>query len=1017
MKLKRLKQGLGMSSIALLLSACTFNTKTTRTSTNTQTTSVADTTSIAETTTEDINSNITTTDLFTTTEALTSTAPVTTTYVTTTGEVITTTEAISTSVETTTAETTTIDNTTTVDNTTTANTTTVDTTTAANTTTEPVTTTVETTTEEETTTSPQTTTLNTTTADITTTFPYTSTNIATTTAIEVSTSNTTTYNSTTNTSSNVETTSEDLTTTESGTIDNMGSLTILTSKSYSEGAYIEAQLINGTDASDYTAYYKKTTDSTFVAIDSELVRVKNNKLRVDYLGLTEGSYDFKLEYNGNSSSYSTVSNVEVLEYDRSGYAHFYNSGIGAYNDDGSLKTDTVVVYVSDATKNTVTATIAGTTYTGLSNIIKAQKDSKVPLDIRILDEIQAQQWAYINDKSVYGTASTKARNANLDLAFSEVDWEDTSTRQDASSNYYKIGEDDIIAYGINELTDTGVKYDQDGNATTITGITHLDGLTNIINYSKNVDSKTGVQEYDSYYNELDVRGASNLTIEGIGEDAGIFQWGFCFNQCNSIEVRNLEFSSYTEDAIGIQGSKATNMDYHGYWIHHNTFNQGVNNWDVTYESDKHEGDGSTDFKFAYDLTISYCRYNMTHKTALIGSGSSSYQYNVTFHHNYYYKCGSRLPFTRNTNFHIYNCYYYASTGTNMQINDTAYAFIEGCYFENTNKTFTTSKGVIKLWNNIVNSTSSTAASSTIVYADSRTQAVTNSCQDKSSGYSWSGTDYSSFDTDKTLFYYDSTNQRTKVTRMDEASNVPAVVKEYAGSGCKAGVQDYYLGGEIIDDTTDDPIVDDPVIDDPVVEDPIVDTDYTTVEEASLTEENTTSLSNETYGENPGVYWYTNAEDSTNNYLTYNNGKMTLVDTSSEARTTAFYKYENTYNSGVVKYTVTLTPSTNSGSWTLAEFYDGNNNIIIRTDGSKYISYSIDGATTLNNILTSKMVANSTYVVTIIIDYDNGTVKIDVNGTSVEFNYQAGEIVAVKFMTAKAERNLTVSDITVATKNN
>ena len=55
MKLKRLKQGLGMSSVALLLSACTFNTKTTRTSTNTQTTSVADTTSIAETTTEDIN--------------------------------------------------------------------------------------------------------------------------------------------------------------------------------------------------------------------------------------------------------------------------------------------------------------------------------------------------------------------------------------------------------------------------------------------------------------------------------------------------------------------------------------------------------------------------------------------------------------------------------------------------------------------------------------------------------------------------------------------------------------------------------------------------------------------------------------------------------------------------------------------------------------------------------------------------------------------------------------------------
>jgi hypothetical protein len=238
--------------------------------------------------------------------------------------------------------------------------------------------------------------------------------------------------------------------------------------------------------------------------------------------------------------------------------------------------------------------------------------------------------------------------------------------------------------------------------------------------------------------------------------------------------------------------------------------------------------------------------------------------------------------------------------------------------------------------------------------------------------------------------------------MDSASDVPSVVKTYAGSGCKNAISPYYDVVESNDPETP-------------IEDPIVDTDYTTVEEASLTGENTTSLSNETYGDNPGVYWYTNADDSTNNYLTYNNGKMTLVDTSSTARTTAFYKYENTYNSGVVKYTVTLTPSTNNGSWTLAEFYDGNNNIMIRTDGSKYISYSIDGATTLNNILTSKMIANSTYVVTIIIDYDNGTVKIDVNGTSVEFNYQAGEIAAVKFMTATGERNLTVSDITVSKK--
>ena len=969
MRIKKLTFSVGLTSFALLLASChtSVTSNTSKNNVITSTTSVDTTTESSTTTANDTTTSATTTNPVTTTVEMGNTTTSTTTQKNTTTIVETTTNPLTTTVNTTTAATTTSPLTTTVN------------TTTAATTTSPLTTTVNTTTAA-TTTSPLTTTVNTTTA-ATTTNPLTTT-VNTTTAA-------TTTNETTSTTSNP------------GEIINTGSLTITNSIAYSEGCAIEANLINGTSIADYNALYKKANETTYQAIDKELIRLKGNTIRVDFVGLTAGTYDLKLEYNGNTYSSAQVNNVEILSYDRSGYAHFKNESVGAYNNDGSLKSDAVVVYVSDATKNTVTATIGDTECHGISEILKAQKDSKVPLNIRILDEIQAQQWAYINDKSVYGAASSSTRINNMTKAFSEVDWDATSESQQASSNYYKIGEEDIIEYGLNTLSTEGVKIDENGNKTTITGITHLDGLTNVIIYSKSAED-SGYQEFDSYYNELDIRGAKDITIEGIGEDAGIFQWGFCFNQCNSIEVRNLEFSSYTEDAIGIQGAKVSNMDYHGFFLHHNTFNQGVNNWDVTYESDKHEGDGSTDFKFAYDLTIAYCKYNGTHKTALIGSGPKSYQYNVTFHHNFYNKCGSRLPFTRNTNFHIYNCYYYASTGTNMQINDTAYAFIEGCYFENTNKTFTTSKGVIKLWNNIVNSSSSISASSSIVYADYRTQAVSNTCKDSSTNTDASGTDYSSFDTDSKLFYYDKENKRTDVTRMDSASDVPSVVKTYAGSGCKNAISPYYDVVESNDPETP-------------IEDPIVDTDYTTVEEASLTGENTTSLSNETYGDTPGVYWYTNADDSTNNYLTYNNGKMTLVDTSSAARTTAFYKYENTYNSGVVKYTVTLTPSTNNGSWTLAEFYDGNNNIMIRTDGSKYISYSIDGTTTLNNILTSAMVANSTYVVTIIIDYDNGTVKIDVNGTSVDFNYQAGEIAAVKFMTAKAERNLTVSDITVSKK--
>nr|MCR5112633.1 hypothetical protein [Acholeplasmatales bacterium] len=397
------------------------------------------------------------------------------------------------------------------------------------------------------------------------------------------------------------------------------------------GGYNEGAAITFTSASTPSVYYSAANADSWIEIDSELIRATSSGYRADILGLSAGTYDIKV----SDGYYSKIAeDVTVTADDRSGYAHFNNTtGVGAYNNDGTLKSGAVVVYVTDETKNTVTATIGGTEYTGLSAIIQAQKNSSVPLDIRLLDEIQAQQWTY----KAHGTGSTAARMTNLDETFASVNWETTSASQASSNDYYKIGEEDIISSGINTLSTTGVKYDADGNATEVTGITHLDGLTNVINKCKKLQD-SGYYEYDSYYNELDVREASNITVEGVGDSAGIFQWGFCFNQCNSIEVKNLEFSSYNEDAIGIQGGSAKNMNYHNFWIHNCTFNVGVNNWDVCYENDKTDGDGSTDFKFAYDLTISYCRYNKTHKTALIGSSSSSYQYDVTFHHNYYYKC-------------------------------------------------------------------------------------------------------------------------------------------------------------------------------------------------------------------------------------------------------------------------------------------------------------------------------------------------------------------------------------------
>ena len=101
---------------------------------------------------------------------------------------------------------------------------------------------------------------------------------------------------------------------------------------------------------------------------------------------------------------------------------------------------------------------------------------------------------------------------------------------------------------------------------------------------KGKDEKKGTDEFDSYFNMLDVSSANNVTIEGVGVDAEIFQWGFTWKKCNSIEVRNLTFTDYPEDACSFQGGSNSDVNTYGnYWIHNNVFNRGKNYWDVTFD--------------------------------------------------------------------------------------------------------------------------------------------------------------------------------------------------------------------------------------------------------------------------------------------------------------------------------------------------------------------------------------------------------------------------------------------------
>ena len=129
-----------------------------------------------------------------------------------------------------------------------------------------------------------------------------------------------------------------------------------------ESIYAEFNPVTGADS--YNAYVKKSTDSSYTKIDSQLIRMYKDSsteyhYRLDAVGLEQGSYSLKIVpvVSGNEveAKKNEINNIEVLAHDRSGYGFVEGSSSGAYNDNGTLKSDVTLVYVTPTNKDTVTA--------------------------------------------------------------------------------------------------------------------------------------------------------------------------------------------------------------------------------------------------------------------------------------------------------------------------------------------------------------------------------------------------------------------------------------------------------------------------------------------------------------------------------------------------------------------------------------------------------------------------------------------------------------------------------------
>ena len=479
------------------------------------------------------------------------------------------------------------------------------------------------------------------------------------------------------------------------------------------------------DSPDVQVGYKLSTDSSYTYLSGDdltyLVRPASTSGygRVDIPGLKAGRYDISIK--ASDGTVHERKGIKVYEYDRSGYAHWNSTeGIGGYNNDGTPKSNAIVVYVTNENKDTVE--VPG--YEGRS-----------------------------------------------------YDYHSNSANVDYTRTCEGIG--NILNNNMKFIQDITIT---DNHPLIVRLVGKVDVPKNLTPYNTK-DVALGGSVGDNG-NLAATKYGRNITIEGIGDDATVDGWGFTFSQTStcpkdagkSFEVRNITFKNYTEDALGFQGDDAITCPIERIWVHNNVFYPGY--CAKPAESDKAEGDGSCDFKRGKYYTMSYNHYIKCHKTNLIGASASDDQYYITLHHNWYEQVGSRQPLAAGGNIHIYNTYFQGATSTTVDCRGKNATFLENNYYDNCKNYFKSRNNtcVAKSYGEIFNGGNIGSVSGTRTVATSRDQSVITD-----NGIALpSGNSVKDFDISTSDFYYDAANKKSDVQVLNATADVPAYVKAHAG---------------------------------------------------------------------------------------------------------------------------------------------------------------------------------------------------------------------------------------------
>lgn len=166
-----------------------------------------------------------------------------------------------------------------------------------------------------------------------------------------------------------------------------GAVKIIEAKGWLESCYARWEPFEG--AESYNVYCNGEL------IDHQLTRLYPTYVRTDALGLSTGIYTLRIvpvnaEGKEIEGAGNTISELYVCNYSRDGFAHFHSgtTGVGAYNNDGTLKQGAKVFYVTAQTASTISTSVTGVsgTVTGIQAILDAYQKGKdtTPIAFRII---------------------------------------------------------------------------------------------------------------------------------------------------------------------------------------------------------------------------------------------------------------------------------------------------------------------------------------------------------------------------------------------------------------------------------------------------------------------------------------------------------------------------------------------------------------------------------------------------------------------------------------------------------